>query len=78
MVNHFQASAVPHSGRNARPHPWNRYIALGDSFAEGIGDPSPESLGGYRGWADRVAEELSRDSVLGTLRSKAAIYNENL
>lgn len=40
-------------------HPWTRYVALGDSFTEGIGDPEPSSPGGYRGWADRVAEELS-------------------
>ncbi|QTF70942.1 SGNH/GDSL hydrolase family protein [Arthrobacter woluwensis] len=40
-------------------HPWSRYVALGDSFTEGIGDPEPASPGGHRGWADRVAEELS-------------------
>jgi lysophospholipase L1-like esterase len=39
--------------------PWSRYVALGDSFTEGIGDPEPASPGGHRGWADRVAEELS-------------------
>lgn len=42
------------------PHPWHRFVALGDSFTEGIGDPEPSSPGGHRGWADRVAEELSR------------------
>jgi lysophospholipase L1-like esterase len=40
-------------------HPWSRYVALGDSFTEGIGDPEPKSDGGHRGWADRVAEVLS-------------------
>jgi len=40
-------------------HPWSRYVALGDSFTEGIGDPEPASPGGNRGWADRVAEVLS-------------------
>lgn len=40
-------------------HPWRRYVALGDSFTEGIGDLDPNSPGGYRGWADRVAEQLS-------------------
>lgn len=39
-------------------HPWSRYVALGDSFTEGIGDPEPASPGGHRGWADRVAEVL--------------------
>lgn len=34
-------------------------MALGDSFTEGIGDPNPDSPGGNRGWADRVAEELA-------------------
>lgn len=50
------------SGRpnNPRSHPWRRYVALGDSFTEGIGDPDEQSPGGNRGWADRVAEELSR------------------
>lgn len=40
-------------------HPWTRYVAIGDSFSEGIGDPEPDSPGGYRGWADRVAEVLA-------------------
>jgi lysophospholipase L1-like esterase len=42
-----------------QPHPWRRYVALGDSFTEGIGDPEPASPGGNRGWADRVAEVLA-------------------
>jgi lysophospholipase L1-like esterase len=41
------------------PHPWSRYVAIGDSFTEGIGDPEPGSPGGHRGWADRVAEVLA-------------------
>ncbi|MFD1713492.1 SGNH/GDSL hydrolase family protein [Amnibacterium flavum] len=41
-------------------HPWRRYVALGDSFTEGIGDPEPASPGGNRGWADRVAEVLAQ------------------
>jgi len=44
---------------NPGPHPWRRFVALGDSFTEGIGDPSPDSPGGHRGWADRVAEVLA-------------------
>ena len=43
----------------AQQHPWSRYVAIGDSFTEGIGDPEPQSPGGHRGWADRVAEVLS-------------------
>jgi lysophospholipase L1-like esterase len=44
---------------NPHSHPWRRFVALGDSFTEGIGDPSPESPGGHRGWADRTAEVLA-------------------
>jgi lysophospholipase L1-like esterase len=50
-------------------HPWSRYVALGDSFTEGIGDPEPASPGGHRGWADRVAE------VLGGLNDDFAYAN---
>jgi Lysophospholipase L1 and related esterases len=39
-------------------HPWRRYVAVGDSFTEGIGDPI-EGTDLHRGWADRVAEVLS-------------------
>ncbi|MEO5317551.1 SGNH/GDSL hydrolase family protein [Arthrobacter sp. CC3] len=53
------ARTPPAAGTPA-PHPWNRYVALGDSFTEGYGDPEPRSPGGVRGWADRVAEELSQ------------------
>nr|WP_274635711.1 SGNH/GDSL hydrolase family protein [Microbacterium bovistercoris] len=44
---------------NAGPHPWRRFVALGDSFTEGVGDPDPTQPGAFRGWADRVAEVLS-------------------
>ena len=45
-------------GMVTQQHPWSRYVALGDSFTEGIGDPEPTVPGGHRGWADRVAEVL--------------------
>jgi lysophospholipase L1-like esterase len=40
--------------------PWNRYVALGDSFTEGMCDPAPDVPDGdtFRGWADRLAERL--------------------
>ncbi|QBR74453.1 SGNH/GDSL hydrolase family protein [Microbacterium sediminis] len=44
---------------NEGPHPWRRFVAIGDSFTEGIGDPEPGSPDGHRGWADRVAEVLA-------------------
>ncbi|MRH30326.1 SGNH/GDSL hydrolase family protein [Microbacterium sp. SYP-A9085] len=45
---------------NEQAHPWRRFVALGDSFTEGVGDPDPTRPGMFRGWADRVAEALSR------------------
>ncbi len=38
---------------------FSSYVALGDSFTEGVGDPDPERPNGVRGWADRVAEVLA-------------------
>jgi lysophospholipase L1-like esterase len=39
-------------------HPWRRFVVVGDSIAEGLGDPSP----GYPNvpWCDRIAAELGR------------------
>ena len=38
--------------------PWKRFVAVGDSLTEGVGDPVRG--GGLRGWADRLAEALQR------------------
>ena len=38
---------------------FHRYVALGDSFTEGVGDHDPTCPNGVRGWADRVAEVLA-------------------
>jgi lysophospholipase L1-like esterase len=46
-----------HAGTS--PTSWRRYIALGDSFTEGLSDPDPERPGEFRGWADRLAEQLA-------------------
>ncbi|MCW3494435.1 SGNH/GDSL hydrolase family protein [Microbacterium sp. SSM24] len=45
---------------NPEPHPWRRWVAIGDSFTEGVGDPEPSAPNGFRGWADRAAEVLSQ------------------
>jgi lysophospholipase L1-like esterase len=37
--------------------PPRSYVALGDSFTEGLDDPADD--GTFRGWADRVAERLA-------------------
>jgi lysophospholipase L1-like esterase len=36
------------------------FVALGDSFTEGLGDSYPDGAG-HRGWADRFAERLAVD-----------------
>lgn len=36
------------------------FVAIGDSFTEGLDDPNPSGDGTFRGWADRVAEEFAR------------------
>lgn len=41
---------------------YSRYVALGDSFTEGIGDSHPACRNGLRGWADRVAEVLGQNN----------------
>ncbi|RYJ02430.1 MAG: SGNH/GDSL hydrolase family protein, partial [Actinomycetales bacterium] len=38
---------------------FHRYVALGDSFTEGVGDHDPARPNAVRGWADRVAEVLA-------------------
>ncbi|MCO4253990.1 SGNH/GDSL hydrolase family protein [Pseudarthrobacter cellobiosi] len=36
------------------------FVALGDSFTEGVGDRDERLPNGVRGWADRVAEKLAK------------------
>jgi len=39
---------------------WNSFVAMGDSFTEGMDDAYPD--GTYRGWADLVAARLAVDA----------------
>ncbi|GAB77918.1 Lysophospholipase L1 [Austwickia chelonae] len=41
-------------------HPWRRYVAIGDSYTEGMCDPDPDNPGEYLGWADRLAAMLAQ------------------
>ncbi len=41
------------------PVRWTRYIAMGDSFSEGLWDPYPDAPDVQRGWADNLAAALS-------------------
>ena len=38
---------------------WASYVAVGDSFTEGLDDPAPDATG-FRGWADLVALRLAQ------------------
>ena len=41
---------------------YRRFVAIGDSWTEGVGDPDRTRPNGLRGWADRVAEVLAARS----------------
>jgi lysophospholipase L1-like esterase len=49
-----------HAG-SVRPQPraWGSYVAIGDSFTEGMSDPHPRRQDTYLGWADRLAGLLA-------------------
>ncbi|MET8976920.1 SGNH/GDSL hydrolase family protein [Streptomyces sp. NPDC004539] len=49
---------------------FRRYVALGDSQTEGLGDG--DDVRGLRGWADRLAEELAREEP-GLLYANLAV-----
>jgi lysophospholipase L1-like esterase len=44
-------------GKGTLVYGFDSYVALGDSFTEGLNDPLPD--GSFRGWADRLAEILA-------------------
>ena len=53
---------------------WRSYVAVGDSFTEGMDDIGPD--GKYRGWADLVAARLAseyRDSHSGRPKAEEAL-----
>lgn len=60
--------------RETEPSPrarrFERYVALGDSTAEGLDDP--DGRGGYRGWADRLAARVA-DLQGGLLYANLAV-----
>jgi lysophospholipase L1-like esterase len=44
-------------GMTDRARTFYRYVAIGDSSTEGLDDP--DGRGGYRGWANRLAERIA-------------------
>jgi lysophospholipase L1-like esterase len=67
-------AATSHAEGMAPPR-WRRYVAVGDSFTEGLWDPYPARDGSavaaaaatQRGWADRLADTLSARRVAADL-----------
>jgi lysophospholipase L1-like esterase len=55
---------------------YSSYVALGDSFTEGLDDPDP--AGGYRGWADRLAGHLAASMDGPTAASPRELRYANL
>jgi lysophospholipase L1-like esterase len=56
-VNYELATSVGGQVPFAGVRRYERYVALGDSTVEGLDDP--DGHGGYRGWADRLAERIA-------------------
>lgn len=46
-----------------QPRRWERYVAIGDSFTEGMVDGSPTDPDEYVGWADRLAMALASENA---------------
>jgi len=55
------ATAPQPAARGGRPVAVRSFVAVGDSFSEGVGDPWPDGSG-CRGWADRLAEILAEQT----------------
>jgi lysophospholipase L1-like esterase len=54
------------------PVTWRSFVAMGDSFTEGLEDPYPTGTG-YRGWADLVAARLAAESDGGFRYANLAV-----
>lgn len=54
---HRDDHRLERGGENCTVTTFQRYVAIGDSTTEGLEDALPG--GGYRGWADRLAEHIA-------------------
>ncbi|MFS0703702.1 SGNH/GDSL hydrolase family protein [Cellulomonas sp. 179-A 9B4 NHS] len=54
------AEAPGTGAADAAPPRWGRYVAVGDSFTEGLWDAPDGQDAPQRGWADQLASHLSR------------------
>src|SRR6266850_2929843 len=53
------------------PRAFERYVAIGDSSTEGLDDP--DGAGGYRGWANRLAESVAAAQAAPLLYANLAV-----
>lgn len=53
------------------PRIYRRYVAIGDSSAEGLDDP--DGRGGYRGWANRLAAHVAIAQPGGVMYANLAV-----
>lgn len=58
QVSYVSLSVMGEYGTQT-PKTWRRFVAIGDSFTEGMMDDDPAAPGSYRGWADRLAQRLA-------------------
>jgi lysophospholipase L1-like esterase len=63
---------------SAPPRQIRSFVAIGDSFTEGLDDPAAD--GGYLGWADRLAAHLAAhlDAAIAAARSADRLRYANL
>ena len=54
-----ETAATPGTPIGPGPRVWTRYVAVGDSFTEGLVDVDPDRDGAFVGWADRLAAHLA-------------------
>ena len=47
------------AARSGHERTWRRYVAIGDSFTEGMSDHDPREDDAYLGWADRLAVDIA-------------------
>lgn len=59
MAHAAYPGAVPLRPDPPQPRTWRRFVAVGDSFTEGLADEHPTLAGEHVGWADRVAGALA-------------------
>lgn len=57
MASSRAAVALGTGGLLSPPRRFERYVAIGDSSTEGLDDP--DGVGGFRGWANRLAERIA-------------------